>query len=346
MMVELRFSHKLCLFTKDKNETEFCDHVKVMSPDLSFMDDLRLNLSKMLEIEPDRIMDLKSLEYVVAPEPIIPIITNTFNQTFNNANRSLNQLVLTEHLKVSFRIKDKNLFANDKKESILLFYYLNLLAMTQTYQPLLIENHLVSISEVSDLTTSGSSGSWCNQQDEEKIYIRDDFQIFAKFSANNTPAYFVYVNQTDTLYATGDFYLTVLIMPKLRPDFKRRKINYQDGVLPTDHLASLTDVTELILERNTSSALTNKLLIVCDRKPKIRVECVDHKTVRIGICELMKMKDKSFCNAANKKPCFKLDEYEFDEAEPDKYIRVCEHHIYNESAGEDDGRQRQTVNIF
>lgn len=339
MKIELKLSHKMCFYLKNFNDTLECKHDLVMVPNNDFLNNLKLNLSKILEIDDERIKNLKLVEHMIVNEPIIPLINTKLNQTNINLNDSLNQMIKTEHLKVSFEVKDKQLFSNDKKESILLFYYLNLLAMSQNYNHLLIKKHQISISEVNDLTSVSSDHGWCNENGEEKLYIRDDFHIYASFDKNNTPTYYVYVNETETLYGTGNFYLTVLIIPNIRPmESKTVKLNHYDlNELSSSlnemqnsktMLSLLTDVTELILEPNTSTALTNKLLIVCNRRPKITIECENYKTIQLRLCELIKMKDRSYCSFDNRK-CFSINEYEYDDLEPTKYIRVCEHSIKN-----------------
>ena len=58
-----------------------------------------------------------------------------------------------------------------------------------------------------------TSKSWCNTNDDKKKFIRNEFRILASFDKNEKPRYFIYLNETGTVYKTGDFYLTIQYSP-------------------------------------------------------------------------------------------------------------------------------------
>jgi hypothetical protein len=193
-----------------------------------------------------------------------------------------------------------------------------------------------------------ASQGWCTSEGDKKIFIRDDFYILASFDESNAnPEYYVYVNQTETLYGTGYYYLTMLYTTQMRGmEMKNRDFNSYNTKgeyltewtfhMNTNQILSnndaskydangmlkLADVTSLVLEQNFTNVLSSKLLIVCNIAPKIRVHCSDHNTIRVNLCELEEMADRSFCSHLFDK-CYFINEYEFDPLEPEYYIRVC-----------------------
>jgi hypothetical protein len=163
------------------------------------------------------------------------------------------------------------------------------------------------------------------------------------------------VNDTDTLYGTGYYVLSLLFTTEKFGgiDMNSQGLNYSkasgghgdvitewrfnihsDTIYSNNNRSNydstgtivLTDVTRLVLEQNsnkpTGEILSVKVLTVCNIAPKIRVDCSDHNTVRVNLCELKKMPDRSFCSHLLDK-CYFINEYEYDPDEPEDFIRVC-----------------------
>lgn len=87
-------------------------------------------------------------------------------------------------------------------------------------------------------------------------------------------------------------------------------------------LLSLIDVTDIVIEQNATNTISSKILFVCNRNPRITIQCINHETIRLSLCELDHMIDESYCMHKTGH-CFFVDEYERDPIEPEKYIRVC-----------------------
>jgi hypothetical protein len=364
MQIELTFLHKLCFYVKGYNDTQECKHPLAMKPTDDFLNEIKNNLSSILQVDSSRIANLEVKEHVVLNETVdifrneqktTQSSTSTISMSASNQSNSerlinLNKIEMNEYLKIAFLLKDNKNFTGEK-ETILLFYYLTMLGMDDRVFGL-PNKHQAIITEVTELKTS-SQHSWCSSPGDYKLLLRDGFHVFASFDNDNKPSYYVYVNQTETLYATGNYYLTVLFGPKrvfkhkekfahddkvdsdIEDDASVQTIDLdilnsklKNGVIESERkkqhlLNTLTDVTEIIFQPgNSTNILFSKLLTVCERAPKIRVECVDHEAIRLRQCELTKMKDRSYCSELIKK-CFSIDEYEIDILNPKDYIRVC-----------------------
>lgn len=187
--------------------------------------------------------------------------------------------------------------------------------------------------------------------------MRDNFYVLARFDKNNSnPSYYVYVNQTRTLYGTGYYFLTMLFVPQkankpinLNPlDLREEKCTNssagldvwefnpsEDVILTEEELGNTTirfyDVSDIVFEQNLENVRSSKLLIVCNIAPKIRVDCDNHETTRLRLCELQKMVDRSYCSLYSDK-CYLINEYEFDQDYPDRYIRVCQSRLGGSSS--------------
>ena len=61
-------------------------------------------------------------------------------------------------------------------------------------------------------------------------------------------------------------------------------------------------------------------------RPKIVEPCLHHETVRVGRCELTKYHNRSYCSKIINQ-CYSTNQYETDELEPLKYIRICKYEI-------------------
>lgn len=309
---------------------------------------------------------MHSLNYIDENDKFFysPDLNPLYNDYKNTSNRlDVLKVQTNERLTLSFLIKDAKLFNDSKKETIVLFYYLTMLAMDQRFFN--IKNHRAYLTDVYELKESPEHG-WCNSPGDQKLFIRSEFRILVSFPEDNKPKYYVYLNQTETLYSTGYYYLTVLYTQKktvetlfglngastpttttstkfanlkesdlerlglfdflynldtqqlMKDDYPVNRYDHKND----SALLRLTDVTDIVLDQNSTNILASKLLTVCNRSPKIRVQCENHETIRLRLCELELMKDRSYCSIGMKS-CFFIDEYEYDSIEPKNYIRIC-----------------------
>ncbi|CAF0814028.1 unnamed protein product [Brachionus calyciflorus] len=359
MNIEITLIHKLCTFEKNVNDTVKCNHPLVMTPNLEFLQGFTKNLSKNLQITNERISNISVVSHEIYNETIFNFLKRKKRDIKSEENRGAFSVIIEsyESLKLSFTLLDYKKFQNETKETIILFYYLNMIALDKI--SFKIYNHAAFLTKVTELKESPYDG-WCNSPGDEKLSFRDNFLILASFEDPKKPKYYVYVNKTQTLYGTGYYYLTVLFTKKpeslaqvvttKKPDLLDekdrlllKKINfdpkhqqiysdddeeiYESKREIKSHISMITlsDVTDIVLDQNSTTVVSSKLLYVCNRIPKIRVECKNFETIRVRLCELKLMTDRSYCSLALKK-CFLLDEYEYDPLEPESYIRVCKSH--------------------
>lgn len=361
MKIQITLIHKLCVHFHDLNYTVPCEHKKVMNPDKNLLEALKTSFAKVLHINISRIDNFSLVSYEIHNDTIIQYLTRSeydYDVEKFFTNKSQNRQTITELqeiLKISFVIKDVKLFENENKETIILFYYLNMLALDKRYFN--IQKHQCFLNEAVEIKESKEDG-WCTLPGDEKLTFRDNFRIFASFKDPKLPKYYVYVNKTETLYGTGYYYLTVLYIKKPGTDTVTTKKPllmekshlfhnvifdpYTHQILSDDEIyrikkeispqlgfLHLSDVSDIILENNSTSVASSKLLHVCNRRPKIRVACKNFATIRLRLCELKKMPDRSYCSTALNK-CFFIDEYEYDPIEPNEYIRVCKSNNFHQ----------------
>lgn len=365
MEVEITLNHQLCTFVRGINSTSECNHETAINPgeDLEqeiFLDEFRKNISEILHINPERIQDMSVESYKVVNEShatTVPILNQTEDikpLDLLLGYRFIDSVIMTEELKLRFIIKNNSLFEDDTKQTILLFYYLTLLSLEMTTIP--INNHYPVLTNVVEIRNA--TDGWCNGPGDEKLYVRSDFRIYALYAKDKNTKYYIYVNQTETLYATGYYYLTMFFVKdslnlpgndrmsefkenntvshsstQIKSEFKNDMLiidNDLDELLDDldeqflindrldEFLLDLVDVTDSLFDNKTS-----KLLTVCNRAPRIRVNCKNHETVRLKICELDKQPDRSYCVIMFPNVCYSINEYAYDSLEPDVYIRVC-----------------------
>ncbi|RNA25555.1 EGF-like module-containing mucin-like hormone receptor-like, partial [Brachionus plicatilis] len=362
MNIQITLIHKLCVFYHGQNDTKSCDHRKVMTPRDSLLKALKNSFAKVLHINASRIQNFSLVSYQIHNDTTVQYLKKSGDAASNKyMDANEHRLLITESqelLKISFLIKDMKLFPNETKETIILFYLLNMLAMDKRYFN--IDGHQCFLNEAIEIKESKDDG-WCTLSGDQKLTFRDNFRIFASFKEPKLPKYYVYVNQTETLYGTGYYYLTVLYVKKpdsgsattKKPllieksdlmhnvvfDASFHQIISDDQIYATKrelsphlNLLHLADVTDIVLDNNSTSVASSKLLHVCNRRPKIRVECKNYATVRLRLCELKSMPDRSFCSPALNK-CYFLDEYEYDPIMPSEYIRVCKSNDFHQEPG-------------
>jgi hypothetical protein len=119
----------------------------VLEPTDVLLEALHSCLSETLHINKSRMVDVKFLDYKLVNETLI------FNVTANaiNPNQMFN-LDLVELLKVQFVMRDRADFPDEKTETVVLFYFLNLLAIDERYFSINEDNDQVKLANVKDTT--------------------------------------------------------------------------------------------------------------------------------------------------------------------------------------------------
>lgn len=228
IQIELTVLHKFCLNLVGFNDTLNCSHHLILKSD-SFLNNFKDSLSKVLGISRDRIDNLTIISHDRQSDQITINKNESITDLTDDKPLPKTYVVKSEKTRLSFILKDYKKFSDEKMETIVLFYTLSNMAIE--YTPLKISDHHVILSGVSEIETKNDS--WCNTNGDWKLSVRNDFRILASFDKNEKPTYFIYLNQTETLYKTGDFYLTVAYAPTSSPDLNISiyNKNYHDQLL-------------------------------------------------------------------------------------------------------------------
>ena len=332
--LEVTLMNKLCTpFETDCVKNSFMDSEEEL------ITEFRKTLSGGLKINSTRIQNVT----------IISVDLKTYNSTFINIT-SLNSssenyeiysggefgdgdkflLVNStiEKIKISFVVLGNQMFPEDNEET--LNYYYTLFRLNLDFYPFELFNKKVLIFNVTEVKTFKS---WCGKPDEHH-FIKSNFSLLASFDSNEKAKYYIYVNETTTLYPPGDYFLSIGIASRASIN-TNDNINYHDfdlfllqthASLNNFNAKDYTDVTNQLLG-SSSDIIVDKLLTVCNRKPKIRIPCPDYETVRLSICELKAYQNRTYCYMEK---CYYINEYEFDAEDP-KHIRVCKFEDQNKN---------------
>ncbi|RNA36610.1 G- coupled [Brachionus plicatilis] len=317
MHIELTINHELCQLDLS-NETN-CSELFLTNNqnfDLKFQN----FISKILGIISSRIDQVK-------------IVSHKLSRTSKEINET-SFILVSESIRVNFWILEKK--SPQEKETIQLYFTLMVIAIEQ--YSLEFQSARIRLASVIELKKSDHLG-WCGEKNENKTYISNDFRILVSFEPTRT--YFVYTNSTGRFYGPGYFYLTLLYRTKLE---EKHVVKITKGEHTYENIHNLhsqhnqqlwytdfsrlnySDVTNLIIDRNNSALEVSTILTVCDRAPKIRVNCDNFTIYRAKMCEFTYFEhNRSFCWLMFKYKCYSIDEYEFDLKEPNKYIRICQY---------------------
>ena len=331
--VELTLKHVLCLLKVEFNDTGSCEH-SIISAESQFLPQLTASLSKMLYTNESRFADIK----------IVSVENVTENVTLSGDKYVLKR----ECLKVSILLRNNIYFVNDYLETLTLYLYLIMLSMQN--QQLDVGAHKLALTEVIESKNTSAKVNWCNSPGDSILFYasKSDVRLYASFESDATPSYYVYVPKTGILYESGKFTLTVLYIPGhtdsqwantlqdedssdeyfeslnhtafIYWDLKQRKLLNDSAELSSSYL-TLKDVTDIVLEKNKTVS-TEIFLSVCNKRPRIKEDCYEHQIMRVGICELTLMKNRSYCSKLMS-DCYSVDDYEYDKQQPNEYIMVC-----------------------
>jgi hypothetical protein len=109
----------------------------------------------------------------------------------------------SENFDIRFKIESKNLFLNDERESLQIYY--DLYALFMYKQILYVNDFGVILTDVEQVDNKDNL-RWCDEFGEEKvlIYKESDFRILALFNElGHEKEYFIYINRTQILYTQG-----------------------------------------------------------------------------------------------------------------------------------------------
>ncbi len=226
-------------------------------------------------------------------------------------------------------------FILNKKESLQIFFHLK--ALCQIKKIFELKGRLFYPSSVTEIVTDDWQG-WC-EAPNKKVYHNHEEHIRILIEPH-TDKYYILINKTGVIYETGQFFLQILYEPKTSNMNFHIQNNIKKAIVQLIYNnKSLTDVTDVYIQNK--SIKSDSVVVVCDRVAKIRVKCNSHTSVRARICEFdFDSNSRTYCwqlwrLSKGQKKCFSIDEYEFDEKEPEVYIRIC-HSI--------DGYEQDSIN--
>ena len=321
MEIEVTIAIILCTYVKGFNDTFYCNKTEAMSEykSPSFINEIHANISLFLGVDFERVQNFNILNDFVANHTIIKKINNLNEEVIlvdNNQTHRITEFSITEqieYLKIRFLLADRLEFLNESidltnRETITLFYFMVMHSLDKTFLNL-IGDRQAYLSEVN--VPDKESHGWCDSKGDKQLIFREKFHILASFDEKNSPSYYIYVNETETLYGAGYFQLTFYMANLKRANAKsvfepfdqdnkwnissdRYQIisNHYSNANLTNYLninLFLTDVTNMFLTEERSKAneiISKELLTVCSIAPKIRVKCENFKTIRIRLCEL------------------------------------------------------------
>jgi hypothetical protein len=297
--LEVTLLNKICI---EKNNN--CSKILLMDSPEKLIEEIQSAISRDLHINSTRIQN----------------ITILYNDTVNTTASSVNQTVFKnetiiikntfERVRISFIVKDNKLYPDDNEETLMLYY--TLLKLSLDYYEFELFGSKIVICNVTEMK---SSQGWCKSPDSHILKV-NGFSILASFDNNGKTKYYVYVNETDTIYGTGDFFLSIGYIPKLG------SLNFTENAKKNHlgfNLKNLQDVTNVLFGNSEDDLTIQKMLTVCNRYPRISTICPDHETIRLKICELTELRNRTYCYIDS---CYSINEYEFDSEQAD-HIRVC-----------------------
>ena len=225
MLIEITIALNLCTYIKGYNESLECNTTEAMShyEDEDALYDLQERLTTFLDIDLERVANLTVVSHRVANQTIIKDANKTELSLFDDYSLfdekdddekvdpllkyDLSTIEKNEYLKVKFLLLDRARFANDttNRESITLFYYMVMHLLDKIYLDL-IDGRNAYLSDVT--APDQENHGWCNSRGDTQLRFREGFHILASFDQNNVPIYYIYVNETETLYGAGYFQLT------------------------------------------------------------------------------------------------------------------------------------------
>ena len=316
--VEMYINHKLCDFNRDEFNQIACDQNSIKN--VSNLSDLFVNsLADQLDTISDRIGEFTIHSHEFENVTIAKDNDNDNDNDFVINNQSIqknqNDFSRFDSFLVQFKFKDKNLFPNETIDSITLYYLLNAYSLLET--SFIVSNRYFFVTEVVKLK---QYGGWC---DGNEKHYQDGFRILASFNAEIE--YSIHVQSTDKIYRKGNFFLLMIYKTNMSKTYNEFSLISKEVSSRSD--TNFKDFTSMILEQNSSSVSAKAFLVVCDRNPKIRIECINHRTIKARICEFnYDNNTQEFCWKHLKK-CYNIDEYEFDSEEPQRFIRICDNGI-------------------
>ena len=136
--------------------------------------------------------------------------------------------------------------------------------------------------------------------------MRNDFRILASFDKIEKPSYFIYLNETGTIYKTGDFYLTVAYSPA------NSELNL--SLYNKNHNEKILNMTTFRKKRNTEEQSIQLKSFNWDSETNQLISDDDINRIKTGNKTIMSLHD--------------VTEYIFDKNSTDiltkMYLTVCQ----------------------
>ena len=313
--LELTLLNKLC--NSIEIDQDNCTTIFLMDSEEKLIEEFRSRLGKDLNITSARIQNIT----ILFNDTIN--YNSTYNSTFeyteeDNESEIIENIIINnsiERVRLKFIIRDHKMYPEDNEETLMLYYTLFRLSL-EYFKFRLFEKDIIILN----VTEVKASKRWCVAPDQNMV-VQGLFSLLASFDNEGKPKYHVYVNETDTLYGTGDFFLTIGVANRQIPNSKQNSLILNTNSIPNNN-RNFQDLTDAIFDSN-NGVVVQKLLTVCNRKPKISPACSDHTTIKLNICELTAHKNRTLCyinKFINK--CYSINEYEYDNEEED-HIHVC-----------------------
>lgn len=281
LKLEVTLLNKIC--SLEANLKYNCSNDYLMNDTIGFENEFKNVISTKLEINKERILNFTILN------------SDVINQTLNTFER----------INFTFIFKDNKDYPDDKEELVNLYYTLVKISMDYSIKLELFKKEVI-IANVTEIKSD--KDGWC-QLPDHPLNIKKNFSILASFDDNNKATYYVWVEETDRIYGTGDFYLSIFNTPLKQAGLLRDLSDFQD-------------ITNVVLNGNDS--IINTILTVCNRAPKLEHECPGYLTIRLSKCEFINYLNDTICHKM-KNICFTHKQYEYDRENPNEFIRVCKY---------------------
>jgi hypothetical protein len=205
MKIEFNLNFRVCHFKKNSSEENECySQINEFQLNESLIETLISLLAKQLNINSERISNFTVYSNMSLEEDyfknmfIFSNISNEFNET----------MVGIQRFTVSFKVFSKE---HDLEDATKVYFSMNLFSASK-YLFVMNETKVFTISNVMNIQESNminDINEWC-EKDKSHDYFMNGFRILiernnGKYTPNSH--YFIYIEQTKKLYATGkDYY--------------------------------------------------------------------------------------------------------------------------------------------
>ncbi|CAF1030215.1 unnamed protein product [Rotaria sp. Silwood1] len=230
--------------------------------------------------------------------PNSPVSDSISEQLINNKSIIVN---------FNFSITDRNETSNDTLTSL---HIVTLLLFASEFHVImdLCEKYSIKVEKVSIISDKNKTRhEFCGEPDV--LYPTNTGVIRRRIRFDGEIDYVVDVPELETTYESGDYTYLFMVSTLTQQQLKKTS---------QDALTSST--------LNSTSAV--KMMLVCNRQPRIVDRCPDSLVMRIALCEVTQYKNLSI-RIKRTGRLYTNREYRYDDFRSDLYIVVCKHNSYN-----------------